>query len=146
MTSARLSEGYKPEFDIDLRFGRDGERLTAAFLQGFLDGTVEVKNDGRAAETGNVYIETDCLRRDGWNPSGIRTTKATYWALVVGEAVVLGIPTDVLRNVVQRALDPKLRMGREEKDGSHPTRGVAIPLNLLLTWLRMELIARARAA
>lgn len=146
MTQARLAEGYQPDFDIDLRYGQEGERLVAAFLSGFLDGTVEVKRDARAAETGNVYIETECHRRDGWQPSGIRASQATYWALVVGEAVVLGIPTDVLRTVVDKALDPSLRMGREERDGSHPTRGVAIPLNVLFTWLRMELMKRKAAA
>lgn len=145
MTHARLAEGYQPDFDLDLRYGRDGERLVKAFLSGFLDGTVEVKRDGRAAETGNVYIEAECRRRDGWHDSGILATKATYWALVIGDAVVLGIPTDVLRACYAKALDPKLRLRREETNGSHPTRGVALPLNLLLTWIRGELLRRAAA-
>lgn len=133
---ARLVEGYQPDFDIDLAKGREGEELVAAFLTG---ATVEVKNDLRWPQTNRVYIEYECRRRDGWQPSGIEATKATYWALVLGEAVILGIPTWALRACYLKALDPALRMRREEKDGSHPTRGVAIPTGVLMTWLLAEL-------
>lgn len=139
MTRARLSRGYKPDFDIDMRYGEDGERVVSAFLHGLLDGTVEVKSDARAIETQRVYIEGECKRRDGWQPSGIRSTFADYWALVIGESVVIGIPSDVLRRIYDKAHDPSLRLQREEKDGSHPTRGVAIPLGLLIQWILNEL-------
>lgn len=143
---ARVSEGYAPNFDLDLRHGQAGEQTVAAFIEGFTNGTIEVKSDRLAANTGNVYIEGECKRRDGWQPSGIAATTATYWALVIGETVILGVPTEVLRNCYAKASDPKLRMAREEKDGSHPTRGVAIPLNVLLLWIRAELLRRDTAA
>jgi hypothetical protein len=41
---------------------------------------VEVKNDLKAVETGNVAIET----HHRGQPSGILTSRATYWAIVVG--------------------------------------------------------------
>lgn len=143
---ARVAEGYAPDFDLDLRHGKAIERTVAAFIDGFTNGTVEVKSDRLAVETGNVYIEDECKRRDGWQSSGIVTTKADYWALVIGECVVLGIPTVVLRHCYEKALDPHLRMRRKETDGTHPTRGVAIPLNVLFTWIRIELHKRADAA
>lgn len=136
---ARVVEGYHPDFDIDLRRGKEGEQTVAAFLEGFTAGTVEVKRDDRWMDTGKVYIEYECRRRDGWQPSGIAATKADYWAIVLGEIVIFGIPTWALRYCWRKALDPALRMTREEKDGSHPTRGVAIPTNVLLTWLLMAL-------
>jgi hypothetical protein len=145
MTTVRMAEGYQPDFDIDLRYGADGERLVAAFLQGLLDGTVEVKNDGKAVDTARVYIEGECRRRDGWQPSGIMASKASYYALVIGEAVVIGIPTAMLQACYHKALAPALHMAREEKDGSHPTRGVAIPVGYLFTLLLAEL-RRSRAA
>ena len=136
---ARIADGYQPNFDIDLRRGRQGEETVAAFIEGFTSGTIEVKRDDRWAETNRVYIEYECRRRDGWQPSGIASTTADYWALVLGEIVIVGIPTWALRWCWRRGLDPSLRLLREETDGSHPTRGVAIPTNLLFTWLLMAL-------
>lgn len=147
---ARLSEGYKPDFDIDLRHGKRGEKLVASFLEGLVTGTVEVKSDRQAHMTGNLWIEYECQRRDGWHDSGIRTSKADYWALVLAETVIVAIPTPVLRAIVERGYQFRFSDGKfpylsEETDGSHPTRGVKIPLPHFLTWLRMELI-RADAA
>ena len=148
---ARLSDGYQPDWDIDLRNGQRGEQLVAGFLEGFHSGTVEVKNDLRAIETGNFYIEYECRTAAGWTDSGIRTSKAQYWALVIGETVVLGIPTPILRRIVRRAVEFKTTTGAhpflvEEKDGSHPTRGVRLEFNLLLNWLRIELNAAISAS
>jgi hypothetical protein len=137
---ARLSEGYKPDFDLDLRYGENGQRFVSTFLHGLLDGTVEVKADAKYLNTGNIYLEYECKRRDGWQPSGIAVSTADYWALVLADTLVIGIPTSVLRAIYKRALDPALRYRREEKDGSHPTRGVAIPLGHFLTWVWIELV------
>lgn len=131
---ARVVEGYNPDFDIDLRIGQKAELLTEQFLRGVMD-TVEVKSDLVWANTNRVYLEHECRRKDGWQPSGIASTKADYWALVLGETIILLIPTWALQAAHRKALDPALRLTREEKDGSHPTRGVAIPTQLLLQWL-----------
>lgn len=141
---ARLSEGYKPEFDIDLQYGRVGERLARDFLLGMLGSepghlTVEVKKDGKYIDTGRIYIEYQCKWPDGWRNSGLLISTADYWTFVVGETVVIGVPRAVLLRVLERARDPKLKYLREEKDGSRPTRGVAIPMHHFLTWLYMEL-------
>lgn len=151
MTRTRLSEGYKPDWDIDLRYGKAGEALVRDFLVGMLGEepgrlTVEVKRDSKYLDTGKVYIEYQCKQRDGWQPSGILASKADYWTFVIGETVVIGIPRAVLLRIYDRALDPKLKYLREEKDGSHPTRGVAIPMHHFLTWLYMELWHQERAA
>lgn len=150
---ARLSEGRNPKWDIDLEFGKKGEKLVLAFLRGMLDylaepGSlrVEVKTDRKYLDTGKVYIEYECKLKDGWQPSGIATSEADYWTFVIGETAFLGIPTAVVRACWQRAMDPTLRYQREEKSGSHPTRGVAIPLAHFVTWLYMELWHKARAA
>lgn len=99
-------------------------------------GRVEVKTDERAAMTGNVDIEHECLRRDGWQPSGITTTKADLWAFVLGRGVIVAVPVEVVRRVHARALrDGRLR---ETTRGSHPTRGAAIPLTGLISWCITE--------
>lgn len=144
MTRARLSEGYKPEFDIDYHYGREGEQFVLDFLNGFVKAggrlTVEVKRDGRYMDTGNLYLEVECKRRDGWHDSGIRTSTADMWSFVLGEMVIVAVPTRVLRHIVEYAWQSMDMFGKpmfrlEEKDGSHPTRGVRLPLNWFLTRL-----------
>lgn len=150
----RLSEGRAPDWDIDLQYGREGERHVARFLHGmraFLDATeepgrltVEVKNDRQAIDTGNLWIEVECRRADGWHDSGIRTSKADMWALVLAETLVIGIQTRILRVIADRAWEERDSRGRlvhrsEETDGSHPTRGVRLPLQLFLMRVRTEM-------
>lgn len=152
MTRARLSEGYKPEFDIDYRYGREGEQFVLDFLDGFVQAvgrlTVEVKRDGRYMDTGNLYLEVECKRRDGWQDSGIRTSTADMWSFVLGDLVVIAVPTRVLRQIVEYAWQSADRLGKpmfraEEKDGKNPTRGVRLQLNWFLTRL-IPALARER--
>jgi hypothetical protein len=152
---ARLSEGYKPQWDVDLRYGQKGEAFVAEYLNGLVNQEgrlrVEVKSDRLMVETGNVWIEVECRRRDGWHDSGIRTTEADMWGLVLAETVIVGVPTAVLRVIAERAWDETESRGKhmfrsEEKDGSHPTRGVRLPLALFIMRLRTELRRQAKAA
>jgi hypothetical protein len=55
---------------------------------------VEVKNDIKAAKTGNVAIET----HHRGQPSGILTSRATYWAIVVGAEAFI-VETEKLREL-----------------------------------------------
>jgi hypothetical protein len=75
-------------WDLDLRAGLTGESRVADLLS--LD-TIEVKTDRRWYETGNVYIETDCwyVGSQSWEPSGIRVSKATHWAFVLEDSVLI---------------------------------------------------------
>lgn len=113
----------QPDWDLDLRTGEAAEALALDLIT---DDTVEVKHDRLAKRTGNLYVETHCRTRGGWLPSGINTTKATVWFFVLDEAekLMLCIGTDVLRAHVRRFATRVL----EEKDGSHPTKGVGVPL------------------
>lgn len=85
-------------WDLDLRAGEAGESKVADLLS--LD-TVEVKTDRRWWETGNVYIETECWYQSSqsWEPSGLRVTKATHWAFVLEDTVLI-VPTAQLKEVV----------------------------------------------
>lgn len=85
-------------WDLDLRAGLAGESKVADLLS--LD-TVEVKTDRRWHETGNIYIETECWIQtsQSWEASGLRITKATHWAYVLEDCVII-IPTYRLREVV----------------------------------------------
>lgn len=87
-------------FDLDLKFGQDGENLVKELLT---DGhTVEVKRDRKWKDTGNLYIETECYftGKQAWASSGLSTTEAKYWAFVIENAVLM-VPTDALRYAVK---------------------------------------------
>jgi hypothetical protein len=72
----------KSDWDIDLRDGLLGESIVANLLS---IQTIEVKRDRRWWETGNIYIETECFYQSSgqYEPSGIRVTKASHWAIVL---------------------------------------------------------------
>jgi hypothetical protein len=152
---AQLSEGYKPEWDVDLAFGKKGERYVADFLGGLLleePGriTAETKADRQWVNTGNIWIELECKRRDGWHDSGIRTSRADMYTLVLGECIVLGVPTRILRQLAEYANAQADSYGKwlfrsEHKEGSHPTRGVRIGLPWFLLRLRVELMHDEKA-
>lgn len=88
------------KWDLDYRHGIDGENEVAKLLN---IQTVEVKNDRRWKETGNVYIETECYYQvdDCWLPSGLTTSQATHWAFVLDETVVI-LPSSKLKKIVEK--------------------------------------------
>lgn len=87
-------------WDLDYRHGLEGEGKVANLLS---IETIEVKNDRRWKETGNVYIETECYYQieDTWLPSGLTTSEASHWAFVLDEVVII-IPTERLRKIVDK--------------------------------------------
>jgi hypothetical protein len=92
--------GSLSDWDIDLRFGQDGEKYVNNLLTNI--ETIEVKRDKRWIQTGNLFIETQCWsdKINKWYESGINASKATHWAFVVEELVVI-LPIEKLKQVVQ---------------------------------------------
>lgn len=130
----RQSQGYNPDFDIDLAHGLAGERQVGDVLL----STLEVKSDRQAARTGNVWLEYECRGRDGvWRDSGIRTSRAKHFAYVIGDVLILVVPMELMRRIVDRGIAE--RRLSEETDGSNPTKGVKLPIGLFLEWIRLDL-------
>ncbi|HEY7821261.1 MAG TPA: hypothetical protein VIG24_00410 [Acidimicrobiia bacterium] len=105
MSEPRTSTGYRPDFDLDLRTGTLGEHLVGTFWEELQrTGTVEVKVDRGAWNTGNHYVEVHQWDGQRWKKSGISTTQATWWAVVspshLGFVVVR---VDVLKDLVRDA-------------------------------------------
>jgi hypothetical protein len=121
-------------WDLDLRDGMLGESKIADLLR--LD-TVEVKTDRRWKDTGNLYIETECFYQasQSWEPSGIRVTKATHWAFVLEDSVLI-IPTHRLKEVVWESNRPITC-----NIPPNPSRGYLVTPGALLEHVRL---ARAR--
>ena len=97
-------------FDIDLRYGHDGEKLVHSILSGGYK--VEVKTDRLAHSTGNLAIEYKC--RGKW--LGISTTQADWWAFVLcNHSHILMIRTGELKSLVKRYhLDGKIKRGGDD--------------------------------
>lgn len=116
----------EPRWDLDYKKGRQGELWIEAIRDSIANDSIEVKNDARFTETGNIYIEYGCKKRGTMQPSGIATTDSKLWIqiLVEGELALI-ISTEKLREIARRLKDKyKRRLDR----GSHPTIGVAIPV------------------
>lgn len=129
----RLSEGYEPRFDVDAEVGHQGELVVTDLIGTLKSGRAEVKTDEVAAQTGRFYIETECLKRGAWHPSGINVTAADVWVQVVGGAnVAVAVPVGILRSAVEEW--ERTAGLRDCPRGSHPTRGVAIPPMFLIRW------------
>lgn len=123
----------RPDWDIDKARGEEAEQLIRRYRTAMATGTAEVKRDDRAAETGRVYVEYECQTANGWMPSGIQTTKAAQWFwLLYDMRVIVGMPVWLLRNIAQKSGRPA-----ECKVGSHPTRGLTVPVDKLLTEARL---------
>ncbi len=99
------STGYAPEFDLDLRTGVVGEHLVGTFWEELQrTGTVEVKVDRGAWQTGNHYVEVHQWDGTRWKPSGISTTEAVWWAVVSpSNRGFVVVRTDVLKALVKDA-------------------------------------------
>lgn len=133
MAVDRFSEGYEPNFDIDAAVGRQGELLWGDIRAALRDGSAEVKTDEKALFTGNVWIEYQCLRKGEWVASGVSATSSEVWVHVIG-AVAVVAPCWQVREMVRQAW--KDGLGKEMTRGSHPTRGVVIPISQLLQRLQ----------
>jgi hypothetical protein len=78
-----MPSAFEQRFDKDYRRGLIGEDYVDTILESIARDRIEVKTDYRAAETGNVYIETWQLTASGeWKPSGIHVTEAEWYCLV----------------------------------------------------------------
>ncbi|HEY1599474.1 MAG TPA: hypothetical protein VGG64_07725 [Pirellulales bacterium] len=87
-----------------------------------LQCAVEVKHDRQAATTGNVAIEIAYRNQ----PSGIVTSTAAWWAIVVGQQALL-VKSDRLRSFV---LSNDFRETRAGDNGASLIR--LVPLDRLL--------------
>ena len=134
---------YRVDWDFTFAKGEVGEQLAESLLKGESIGAVEVKTDGRWRDTGNVYVEFECQHDGVWRRSGIATTTATHWAFVLDDAgIIVFVETDVLKEIARTELR---RSGpRNQPHGSHPTRGVAVPLDAVFESQRRN--ARRKAS
>jgi len=117
----------RSDWDLDLRFGQEGEVLVNNFLTAPIE-TVEVKRDRRWKETGNLYIETECWSDvlGCWYASGIMTTKASHWSFILEDSIIT-VPTERVRLAIA-----KHGLKREMNRPEYSTKGYTITVAELL--------------
>ena len=103
-----ITEEYKRDkFDIDLDFGKVGEKVVEEMFEG--DGKIEVKTEREIwKHSGNIAIEI----RDRGKLSGISTTKAKTWIhMLDGGGGGFIFPVEELRKKIkERQKDGKLKL------------------------------------
>jgi hypothetical protein len=102
--TVRAAKGADGRFDINLAEGRVSEDLLKKILTG--EDTIEVKQDFKVGETGNVVVELAHRKKDKIEPTGLSTTEARWWGFVfAGEEynneVMLLIDTERLKRLVR---------------------------------------------
>ena len=109
---------FNNDFRHDLEVGQLGEKLLADILE---KKTIEVKKDLKAMQTGNVFIEYSSRGKR----SGLSTSEADYWALIVSEEVIKLVKTEFLKELCR----PYLGTKRDVKGGDNDTsKGILLPV------------------
>ena len=118
------------DWDLDLRDGEAGESKLADLLH--ID-TIEVKTDRRWKDTGNLFIEEACFQQSTrmWAPSGITISKATHWAFVLDDSVLI-VSKNLLLDVIEEYGKPA-----ENKQMPNPSRGWLITPQQLINYPRV---------
>ena len=127
----RMAEGYEPRFDVDYKVGEQGQLWVAKVIDAMQSDRAEIKTDEKALTTGNAYFEWACQYRGEYELTGIAHTEAEVWCHVIGDVIVVA-PTEVVRSAVRRYYQRGAWYRKELTRGSHPTKGVVIPLAELL--------------
>lgn len=131
-----IGGGYEPRFDKDWEYGRQGELWVVDLIESLKNDRVEIKRDRQYPTTGKLYVEYECMGRSGWYSSGIDATKADLWVFVLGSSESAIVVSTVLLKALVERVRRNPRFCREETDGSHPTKGVVLPLSFVLTALQ----------
>jgi hypothetical protein len=122
----------RDKFQADLATGVQGEEMLMRLARAYVanrEDAVEVKNDLKVGDTGNVYIETVFNGR----ASGLDRYKAPWWCIVFdgalfGREVMVLIDADRLRQICEKYGRPSWG------DGDNGlAQGWIIPATRLLT-------------
>ena len=118
----------KTDFDIDLKFGEDGERWLTLLAD---EKTMEVKRDRLWHKTGNLFFEYQC----NGNKSGLAITKADYFAVILskrGANVATFIwRTDCLKSALRKILAEGKASKTELAGDGGRVSGLLVPLPML---------------
>jgi hypothetical protein len=125
------SVGRVPDFDLDLGRGKQAELRIGDILSWLAagNGRVEVKRKEFLDLDFYIEQEHDPGNRGDWRASGITTSKADVWIVMIGDTdVSVLFPTSLIRLMLTHSTT----RDRQCKRGSCQTRGKLINLGALL--------------
>lgn len=112
---------YNSNYAYDLKVGQVKEKELGEIFE---TKTIEVKNDLKASETGNVFIEYE----NKGNKSGISTSLSEYYCFALGDSFHI-IKSKVLKDKCRKYLGTR----RDVYGGdSNTSKGILLPLLELL--------------
>lgn len=110
-------------------------------LQSILTSTIEIKHHTRTLDTGNLFIEYQVKRKGILVPSGILTTQAEWWMLMIGENTCQFYKTSFFKYLYEH----RLVLDIETKDNSYEKDYIGYGLIIPLTRIK-ELLNRYKTS
>tara|TARA_R100000664_G_scaffold31493_1_gene45139 strand:- start:10 stop:429 length:420 start_codon:yes stop_codon:yes gene_type:complete len=131
----------KSNFDADLDFGKISEQEVVDMFES--DGRIEVKTERDTwMRTGNIAFE---IRYKG-NPSGISTTKATWWIQALNynnqNIMMLTFKISLLRVILKRMVKEKIAEIKKGGDDNNSTIILTPIYKLMREYLNYDEIYR----
>ncbi len=131
----------KSNFDADLDFGKISEQEVVDMFES--DGRIEVKTERDTwMRTGNIAFE---IRYKG-NPSGISTTKATWWIQALNynnqNIMMLTFKISLLRVILKRMVKEKIAEIKKGGDNNNSTIILTPIYKLMREYLNYDEIYR----
>jgi len=131
----------KSNFDADLDFGKISEQEVVDMFES--DGRIEVKTERDTwMRTGNIAFE---IRYKG-NPSGISTTKATWWIQALNynnqNIMMLTFKVSLLRVILKRMVKEKIAEIKKGGDDNNSTIILTPIYKLMREYLNYDEIYR----
>lgn len=112
---------YNSNYKYDLKVGKVKEKELGKIFE---TKTIEVKNDLKARETGNVFIEY----QNKGNKSGISTSESEYYCFALGDTFHI-IKIETLKQKCRKYLGTKQDVYGGD---SNTSKGILLPLSELV--------------
>lgn len=131
---------YKGNFDLSLKLGQIAEEEVKRLLMGrnHLGESVkiEVKDDVRMTESGNIYVEYEYEGK----PSGLKTTDADEWWITSrnhGHMLSIVVTVSYFKSMINALVKEGIAVMKSGGDND-TSRGVVVPLYALFTDFRQR--------
>ena len=127
----------EPKFDIDFKYGRQGELQVEDFLSWIANGNGRVEVKRKRYLDSRFYVEQECDKgRTGeYGMSGINVSDADMWAFAIADTgIIVALPAPLLRKAMQHFASYQT----QSKDGSCPTKGTMVSFESMLDAARQH--------